>query len=178
MAVCSFLEKMRVQYRPVFFNHGTETSRKAEKFLRDKYHDGLLVGKIKSGKSKSESYEEYWRKERYGFLKTLNAPVITAHHLDDCVETWVWGSLHGTPKMPEYFNGTVYRPFLLNKKVELENWAKRHDVEWIEDESNKDTNFQRNYIRHELMPKILKVNPGIHKVIKKKLLDKYSLQEK
>lgn len=175
MATCSFLENMMVEYRPVFFHHGTNNSDKAEKFLRDKFMDSLLVGRIQSVKSKDQSMEEHWRIERYKYLKTMNAPVITAHHLDDSVETWVWSSMHGTPKLPEYFNGVVYRPFLLNRKAEFESWCKRKNVEWIEDESNKNTKFTRNYIRHEMMPLVLRVNPGIHKVVRKKLLEKYSL---
>lgn len=175
MAVCSFLEQMKVAYTPVFFNHGTETSRKAEKFLKERFGERLLIGKIQRVKDKDESHEEYWRNERYKYFKTLDRPVVTGQHLDDCVETWVWSSMHGVPKLPEYFNGTVYRPFLLNRKSELENWCVRKNVKWIEDESNKDTKFSRNYIRHVLMPMVLKVNPGIHKVVKKKLLEKYSL---
>ena len=173
MAVCSFYNNMSIPYRPVFFNHGTETSKKAEKFLRGKFANPL-IGNIRGQKGKGESHEEFWRNERYNYLKSLKYPVVTGHQLDDCVETWIWSSMHGIPKLPEYYNGTVYRPFLLNRKEKFVEWCKRRGVSWIEDESNKDTRFMRNLIRHELMPNILKVNPGIHKVIKKKLLERYS----
>jgi len=174
MAVCSFYDAMQIPYRPVFFHHGTENSEKAEKFLKHYFLDSLLVGRIQGTKAKEESHEEFWRNERYRYLKSLKYPVVTAHHLDDCVETWIWSSMHGTPKLPEYFNGTVYRPFMLNRKEKFVDWCERRKVEWIEDESNKNTKFMRNLIRHELVPMALKVNPGIHKVIKKKLLERYS----
>jgi tRNA(Ile)-lysidine synthase TilS/MesJ len=40
-------------------------------------------------------------------------------------------------------------------------------VPWIEDESNKNSRYTRNYIRNELMPHALRVNPGLHTLVKK-----------
>jgi len=171
MAVGSFLSQMRIDHTKLFFDHGTETSRKALNFLRENTH--VTVGNISGSKPKDQSWEEYWRNERNKFFKSRKAFVLTAHHLDDAVETYVWSSLHGTPKTPLYYNGLVYRPFMLNPKAELVNWAKRRGVSWIEDETNRDTAFQRNYIRHTLMPHVLKINKGISKVILKKLLSQY-----
>ena len=173
MAACDFLRQMRIRYRPVFFNHGTQTSAEAEAFLREKYSDSVIVGQIAGFKSKEQSWEEYWRVERNKFFKSRNSVIITAHHLDDAVETWIWGSLHGQPKIPMYFNGIVYRPFMLNRKEALRNWAVRHGVKWIEDKSNQDTQFQRNYIRYNLIPHALKVNPGLHKVVAKKVREQF-----
>jgi tRNA(Ile)-lysidine synthase len=180
MAVCSFLDKMRIQYHPIFFNHGTKNSDKAEKFLREKYGDGVYVGNISRAKLPSESWEEYWRKERNKFFesrkhlyKGKQSIIVTAHHLDDAVETYVWSALHGTPKLPLYYNGLVYRPFLLNKKSEFIKWAKDKHVDYVEDESNKDIRYTRNFIRHNLMPNVLRVNPGIHKVVAKKILKSF-----
>ena len=45
------------------------------------------------------------------------------------------------------------------------------NVPWIEDESNLDTAYTRNYIRNEMMTNVLKVNPGIHKTIAKKVTE-------
>lgn len=177
MAVCDFLRQMRIQHRPIFFNHGTQTSAEAEAFLRDKYGYGLLVGRISEKKAKNQSWEEYWRLERNKFFKERIkwAPaIITAHHLDDAVETWIWSSMHGQPKLPLYYNGLVYRPFLLNRKEALVNWAVRHNVKWIEDKSNQDTQFQRNYIRKNLIPHAIKINPGIHKVVAKRIRSQFA----
>jgi tRNA(Ile)-lysidine synthase len=63
--------------------------------------------------------------------------------------------------------GNVLRPFLTTPKTEFISWCERHNVTWSEDISNKDTNYTRNYIRHELMPHALKVNPGLRTTIKK-----------
>ena len=77
--------------------------------------------------------------------------------------------MHGQGKIIPYRNGNVIRPFRLTEKSQFVDWCKRHDVDWIEDQSNTDTKYMRNYIRHEVMPKILKINPGINKVVAKKV---------
>jgi len=110
--------------------------------------------------------EEYWRRERYTFLEELG-PVITCHHLDDCVETYIWSSLHGTPKVIPLTRNNVIRPFLTTRKQDLIYWCESHNVPWIEDESNKNSRYTRNYIRNELIPHALHVNPGLPKLVKK-----------
>jgi tRNA(Ile)-lysidine synthase len=61
----------------------------------------------------------------------------------------------------------VLRPFLTTRKSEFIRWCIHHNVPWIEDHSNMDTKYTRNYIRNEMMPHVLKVNPGIHTLVKK-----------
>ncbi len=156
------------------FNHGTEHGRQAEEFVTDYcrennidiLRDDIGYDTIPPGNNR----EAWWREKRYRFFDGYPGhPVVTAHHLDDCVETWVWSSMHGTGKIIPYANKNVIRPFRLNKKRELELWANLHGVEYIEDDSNQDTCYTRNYIRHEMMPNVLRVNPGIHKTIAKKV---------
>jgi tRNA(Ile)-lysidine synthase len=65
--------------------------------------------------------------------------------------------------------GNVIRPFLTTRKQDLVEWCVKHSVPWIEDTSNLDTRYTRNYIRHKMMPHVLKVNPGIYKMVKKRL---------
>jgi tRNA(Ile)-lysidine synthase len=122
-----------------------------------------------SGGVDSMAVVDFWRKERYKFLHGINAEVITAHHLDDCVETWVWSSMHGTGKIIPYANKNVIRPFRLTRKRDFQLWADLKNVPYVEDDSNADTCYTRNYIRHEMMPHVLRVNPGIHKTIAKKV---------
>ena len=162
----------------LFFNHGTKTSADALEFLTDytktknTEHDikiSLQVGSITRDKADDQSWEEYWRIQRYEWFHSFDHPVITCHHLDDCVETWIWSSLHGEGKIIPYANRNVIRPFRLNRKSVFTNWARNKNVHWIEDESNNDNKYMRNFIRHDIMPKALVVNPGLHKVIAKKV---------
>ena len=52
-----------------------------------------------------------------------------------------------------------------------------NNVPYINDPSNKDTSLRRNYIRHELMPHALEVNPGIFKMISKKVAEDEQLSQ-
>ena len=156
----------------MFFNHETLTSREALEHVSvqaKKYDCGFLYGTITGKRHKEESQEEYWRNERYKFFHSINGTVVTGHHLDDCVETWIWSSMHGTGKIIPYQNKNVIRPFMLNRKRELELWANLNTVDYLEDDTNKDTCYTRNYIRHEMMPHVERINPGITKVISKKV---------
>jgi tRNA(Ile)-lysidine synthase len=184
MAIVDFLRSNH-DCELVFFDHGTETSAEAKIFLQDFVYEKnneyrslpyatkltLKIGEITRKKDSSESWEEYWRNQRYAYFHGFDDQIITGHHLDDCVETWIWGSLHGLGKIVPYRNRNVIRPFRLNRKVELVNWCRRKNVPWVEDSSNEDVGFMRNFIRKELIEKCLVVNPGLHTVIRKKVLD-------
>lgn len=166
MAVVDFLSRNH-NVRPLFVNHGTQTSNDAEKFLTDAFGEKLLKFRISEELPKNTSQEEHWRNERYKIFYSVQAPVVTCHHLDDCTETWIWSSLNGQSKIIPYRNQNVIRPFRLNRKYEFVDWCERKGIEWIEDKSNSDTKYMRNFIRHELMPKALVVNPGLYKVVAK-----------
>lgn len=172
MAALDFLSRKH-DVTAAFFDHGTTTSLEALKFVRNycmKNSIDLVDGAVMRAKRKNESLEEYWRDERYRYFKYLNEPVITAHHLNDAVETWVWSSMHGQPKLPKINRGNVVRPFLTTTKMELVDWCIRKNVPWLDDATNLDTKYMRNYVRHVAMPVIQNINPGIQKTIKKKLI--------
>lgn len=176
MAVVDFLRRNH-NVTAFYFDHGTEHGFKALRFL-EKYYSGsdvqLLTRTIQNKEvPKDISQEEHWRNERYAWLHFLakDGQVITCHHLDDCVETWVWSSMHGTGKIIPYRNKNVIRPFRTTRKRDFQMWCDLKNVPYIEDDSNADTCYTRNYIRHEMMPHVLRVNPGIHKTIAKKVKD-------
>jgi len=174
MAALDFLSRKH-DVTAAFFDHGTDTSIKSFYFLAKVLKERnikIVDGAVMRERKKDESLEEYWRNERYKFLDTLDAPVVTAHHLDDAVETWVWSSMHGQPKLPDIYRNNIIRPFLTTPKRELVDWCIKHNVPWYDDMTNLDTKYMRNYIRHEAMPVVQKINPGIQKTIKKKLLNK------
>jgi tRNA(Ile)-lysidine synthase len=156
-----------------YFNHQTPYGIQCETWMKEwaeKYKLPIITSTLSREKDKTESLEEYWRKERYSWFYKLNMPVITAHHLDDCVETWIWSSMHGTGKIIPYRNRNIIRPFRLNEKEKFKDWAVRKELTWMEDPSNANTKYTRNYIRHTMMPHVLNINPGIKKVIRKKVI--------
>lgn len=178
VAVVDFLSR-RHNVHCAFFHHQTENSERAYEFVFNFCSERnlpLFVGVLNSVKPKELSTEEHWRNERYRFLETINTTVVTAHNLDDCVETYVYSSLHGQPKVIPYRRNNIIRPFLTTPKTEFVNWCQRKGVKWCEDLSNQDTKYMRNYIRHELMPHALHVNPGLSTVIKKIVRDRFLIE--
>lgn len=177
MVVTDFLIKGRRDVKLAYFNHDTFHSKHAQSFVEEFANDNnldLLLGSVKGVKGK-RSIEEFWRDERYNFFNRINTNfLITCHHLDDAVETWVMSALHGQCKLIPYIRGpNIFRPFLMTSKKTIKNYADRKKVKWIEDPSNSRTEYIRNHIRHTMMPGILKVNPGIRKLIRKKLIETY-----
>lgn len=168
------------------FNHGCEYSDAIEEGcvkLSDALHLPITVGYNDTLPKPKQSIEDAWRRARYRFLYTClpdDGYLVTAHHLNDAVETWIWSSMHGEGKVIEPHQEIVYndktcnlvRPFLITTKNELESYVEYSGHKPVPDAYNKDNSLTRNYIRNVMMPHVLKVNPGIEKVIKKKYLNK------
>jgi tRNA(Ile)-lysidine synthase len=168
VAITDFLTKNH-EVTCAFYHHGTENSQRAFEFVAKFCTERdlpLLVGMLHTPKPKELSQEEFWRNERYKFFEPLG-PVVTGHHLDDCTETYLWSCMHGTPKVIPKTRKNVLRPFLTTRKNEFINWCERKNINWCEDLSNDDVQYTRNYIRHLMMPNALKVNPGLHTVVKR-----------
>lgn len=173
VAVTDFLLNGRREVELAFFHHGTKTSDEAEKFVVEFASQRKLrlsIGRIAQKKRPGLSQEEHWRNERYNFLTTFEEVVVTCHHLDDAVETWIFTSLHGESKLIPYCRGNVIRPFLTTEKSELKSWAARRGLAWVEDASNDDQRYMRNLIRASIVPHALRVNPGLKKVLRKKYM--------
>ena len=113
------------------------------------------------------SLEDTARAARYRFLRQVaqGQPIAVAHHADDQVETlllhWLRGAgLAGMVGMlPRQQN--IIRPLLEVNHAETVAYCRRHDIVPVEDASNTDPHFLRNRIRHELLPLLESLNPGI-----------------
>lgn len=113
-----------------------------------------------------EGIEAQARKARYqAFADTLlpGEVLLTAQHLDDQCETFLLALKRGSgpaglAAMPETmpFAGTqLIRPLLRQTRYALLQWAQQHDLRWIEDESNQDSRFDRNFLRLNILPPLL-----------------------
>ena len=152
MAALSFLNNKKRNVSVAHFDHGTEHGIKAQDFVKEycaKNNIPLKVSSVSRKKMPSESREEYWRNERYAFFKSLDAPVVTAHHLNDVAEWWVFSSLHGESKLIPYKNENVIRPFLMTSKQELIGWCNHHNVPYVKDPTNQNLLFGGKYfVKH------------------------------
>ncbi len=178
MVVLDFISRNKFRHiELVHINHGTDHGKDAEEFVRhisEVKNLKLHLHKITMNKPKNESWEEFWRNERYRFFHSFDIPIITSHHLNDAIEGYILSSLRGKSKLINECNGNVIRPFLLNPKKEFEDWAMRKNVEYVQDMSNFESVHDRNIIRNEMMDIVLKINPGIEKTVKKLLLKRHA----
>lgn len=177
MAALDFARRGKRAVHVLHFDHGTKHGSEARKFIEaycSSERIPLTISSLQRPRDPSESLEEYWRNERIRFFREhTDAPIVTAHHLDDAVEWWIFTSLHGSPRLMSYSNDTtgVIRPFLATPKDELVSWCERKGVPHVSDPSNESRNHSRNRIRHDIVPHALVVNPGLRTVIKKKIVE-------
>ncbi len=113
------------------------------------------------------SLEEAARNVRYEFLsrsakKNACQTILTAHTLEDNAETVLMQLLRGTAKatgIPPR-NGRVFRPLLELSKQQLEHYLLENSFNWREDPSNTDSQFTRNWLRLEILPRLTKRFPN------------------
>jgi tRNA(Ile)-lysidine synthase len=155
-----------------FFHHNTKHSdeglKKAEqisKGLQLKLYVGYLINKPE----KNESLEAFWHRERYRFFYEIEDTVVTAHHLQDCMETYIFNMLRGKSATIPYRNKNIIRPFLTFTKEFIYNFLNKNNETWLEDESNQDMKFSRNYIRQNILPNCLTINPGLARIVEKQI---------
>ena len=175
MVLLDFLIQGKHNPKAIFYNHATAFSHESEKFLVDRCQElciELIITRLNTTsqlKNSDGGLENYWRNNRYKVFNSFPGTILTAHHLNDVAEWWIFSSLHGEGKLIPYKNKNVIRPFLMVEKEKIKDWAARKNIKYIDDPSNLEIKFKRNLIRHEIMPHALQVNPGLLTVIKKKL---------
>ena len=176
MAAADFFRRGNKNFTLAYFHHNTSQADKMLSHVSNWGKDNnvkVVTEYLTVPKSKDQSKEEWWRIERYNWFEKLaqdGSNIITCHHLNDVAETWIFSSLHGNSKLIPFQRDYIVRPFLLNTKDQMVDWCVKHNVPWVEDESNKDINCPRNRIRHIILPEVLKINPGLLTVLRKKYL--------
>ena len=109
------------------------------------------------------------RAARYSFLRRVQREtgalrVFTAHHQDDQVETVLFRMLRGSglaglSGIPAE-RGPLRRPFLPFSREELADYARGAGLTWREDPTNDSLDYARNYLRHEVIPRLERASPG------------------
>ena len=126
--------------------------------------------KVNINKSSGLGTEATAREARYKALLSVDADFIClAHHQDDQAETLLLqlargAGVKGLTGMAAV-NGKLLRPLLEVPRSHLEAYAKQHQLIWIEDESNADTRFNRNFIRHKVLPILEESYPSIRQTL-------------
>tara|TARA_Y100000592_G_scaffold73524_1_gene114538 strand:- start:259 stop:879 length:621 start_codon:yes stop_codon:yes gene_type:complete len=181
MAALDFLRRTR-NITVLHYNHGTgeyaDNAMNLVKEYCENFSIDYAIAENTETMPKGVSAEAWWREKRYSWFESeTDYPIVTAHHLDDVVENWIFTSLNGNPFLIPSKRGQYIRPFLSTSKKDLVDWCVRKNVPYLSDPSNEDTKYRRNYIRHTMMPHVESINPGIQKVIRKKVLERYNLSK-
>ncbi|MCK5647371.1 MAG: tRNA lysidine(34) synthetase TilS, partial [Gammaproteobacteria bacterium] len=132
----------------------------------------LTIIEVDASQKKGQSPEASARTARYqAFSQLLDNKecLLTAQHLDDQAETLLLQLLRGSgtkglsamPRNKPFAKGFLCRPILDYKKQDILEYARRHRLEWIEDESNLEQRFDRNYLRHTVLPLLEKRWPAM-----------------
>lgn len=140
-------------------SHWQQHSEKICRELKIEYETESIRIKKKIG----ESPENAARKARYAVLreKIQSGDIfLSAHHEEDQAETVLLQLLRGAgpkglsamPKNKSFGKGWHGRPLLAITHDEIKQYAVQHHLQWIEDESNQNEDFSRNFIRHRIMP--------------------------
>lgn len=102
----------------------------------------------------------------YGLCEQLGFDyVLTAHHADDNLETFLINftrgtGLEGLTGIPEV-NGVIVRPLLPFSREEIEGYAVEKKIAWREDSSNATKKYLRNKLRHDIIPALKQMNPQL-----------------
>lgn len=145
------------------FNHGIRPDAHLDKQLVENIAKQAGVSFVHTkGNLGPEASEAQARAARYEFLQKVKAAsgaraIITAHHQDDLIETALLNILRGTGRRGlSSLKSTdgIIRPLLSYPKQRIRDYAAANRLAWREDSTNTDTRYKRNYVRHELVPRL------------------------
>lgn len=176
---------LRLGYRPIVahLHHGLrgQEADADEDFVRRlaaSLHLPIYVKRVDAAalaKKDGVSIEEAGRSARYLFFgdimgQTGCTRTALAHHRDDQAETVLQHMLRGSG--PEGLKGMVpirdgvfIRPMLYVSRADIFDYCAERGLYYRMDATNADTNYQRNHIRHELLPRLEKYNPKVREAL-------------
>ena len=174
-----------VELQAVHIDHGL--NEKSESWSQqcqqvcESYDIPVKIVRVDARHDKGESPEAAARHARYDAFKELLKEgdcVVTAHHQDDQAETLLLqlargGGPAGLASMPvlgRFHSAWLARPLLNFTREQLSDYAQGENLQWIDDPSNFDINFDRNFVRHTVMPALKQRWPQIVKTISRSAL--------
>jgi len=127
-------------------------------------------------RKQGESPEAAARDARYALLEMVLEPgefLVTAQHRDDQVETLLLQLFRGAgvaglaamPAIAKFAAGHICRPLLGTPREDIEHYARKHRLRWVEDPTNMETQFARNFLRAKVLPVIRQQWPGVDAAI-------------
>ena len=175
-AINELRDELNIIVKAIHIHHGiSPNADKWESFCRsecEKVKAIFSVKKINIHREKHLGVEGAARKLRYEALDELRDGVLaTAHHQNDQAETLflqlIRGSgLKGLASMPHYHKRRdIWKPLLNVNRKTIKEYAELNNVLFIEDESNLDMHYDRNFLRHEIFPILSERFPHLVKTL-------------
>lgn len=174
-----FLKNKGYKVHPIHFNHKL---RSQNDLMENKYVDLCKLTNEDPiiGYGENLKTELDCRKARIDFYNKIfkNQILITAHHLNDCIESYLLNCFRGHPERPffllksQFDNFKIIHPFLLTKKRDFEQYVERNNYlnYIVHDETNFSTKgSRRNWIRNKIVPEMSKNKLSLEKFIKRKI---------
>ncbi len=136
------------------------------------------VERVQLDLEQGNSIEEVAREARYHALRQYIQPatlLMTGQHADDQIETFLLAAKRGSgPKglsamahCAPFDVGQKVRPLLCHSRQQLEDYARSQKLSWVEDESNQDTRYDRNFLRQHIIPALTMRWSGLHKAVQR-----------
>lgn len=132
----------------------------------------------KDDKPTNHNFQNWARQQRYAFFNTAAQDsgcdfIATAHHLQDRIETFIQHALRGSGAVGlvglPAVNGNVIRPIYNVHRAEIERYGQTQKLPWREDASNATNAYQRNRIRHQVLPALVQADVNAAKGLEKTL---------
>lgn len=165
--LCTIRDRLGVGLHAIHCDHGLQSD-SADwaqycQALCDEWSVPCRVERLQISPQTGESLESLARQARYqAFAEVIGdqGMLLTAHHQDDQAETLLLQLLRGAgvaglaamPLIAPLERGWLARPLLSCGQADLEAYARDHALEWIDDPSNESLDFDRNFLRHRVMP--------------------------
>lgn len=142
----------------------------------EKYQVDFLYKKVNLANSEQGGIEAKARELRYQALNELtdeNSLILTGHHLDDQAETFLLAAKRGAgvtglaamSKQQSLYGRNVARPLLSITREEILAYAKNTKLDWVEDDSNQDSKYDRNFLRNHILNDLKARWPSINQTL-------------
>lgn len=168
------LQKKQFTLILAHFNHHLRTqSKQEEKLVQAFARQNNLLLEVGHWEKPIQN-EEKARLARYAFLNAVKKKhqaelIVLGHHQDDQAETILFNFIRGTGltglKGMQILNEKLWRPLLPFSKKEILEYCQMHQLAFCVDESNFDKKYTRNFLRHQIIPELIKINPNFSKIL-------------
>lgn len=171
--------RLQFQLSACHVNHGISPQANAWQANCQRYCESLAIPleilQVDVPRGSPEGLEAAARMQRYAVFGSLSADWLAlGQHQGDQAETVLFNLMRGTglagaAGMPETRTiGTgirLLRPFLGIERKEIDAYLARSSIGWVEDESNADVEFSRNFMRHQVMPLLQSRFPAAERML-------------